>query len=72
MQGSVKATREVDLCLTEPLLRDTGGWACKRKHRNMLKSVTNAKELHQKVTNREESSILFPALGHLLNGVWIL
>ena len=72
MRGSVKATREVDLCLTEPLLKDTGGRACKRKHRNMLKSVTNAKDLHQTFTNREQSSVLFPALGHLLNGIWIL
>ena len=41
----------VDLCLIEPLLRDTNGQACKRKYRNMLKSVTNAKDLHQTFTN---------------------
>ena len=72
IRESVEATRGVDLCLIEPLLRDTSGRACKRKHRNMLKSVTNAKDLHQTFTNREESSILFPALNHLLNGIWIL
>ena len=71
MRESVEATREVDLCLTEPLLKDIGGRAYKKKCRNMLKSVTNAIDLHQTFTNQEESSILFPAFGHLLNGTWI-
>ncbi|XP_065635165.1 uncharacterized protein LOC136069941 [Quercus suber] len=71
MRESVEAIHGVDFCLTEPLLRDIGGQACNRKHRNMLKSVTNAKDLHQTFTNRRESSILFSALGRLLNGVWI-
>ena len=72
MREFVKAIQEVDLCLTKPSLKDTGGQVCKRKHRNMLRSVTNAKNLHQTFTNREESSTLCPALGHLLNKAWIL
>ena len=68
MKEFEEATREVDLYLTEPSLRDTSGRVCKRKHRNMLKSVTNSKNLHQTFTNREESLILYPAFGHFLNG----
>ena len=71
MRESVEATQEVDLCLTEPLLKDSGGRAYKKKRRKRLKSVTNAIDLHQTFTNQEESSILFPAFGHLLNGTWI-
>ena len=72
MKEFVEAIREVDLCLTEPSLKDTNGQVCKMRHMNMLRSVTNTKDLHQTFTNRKESSILYPALGHLLNGAWIL
>ena len=72
MKEFVDATQEADLCLTEPLLRGTGGRICKKRHRNMGRSVTNVRDLHQTFTNREESLILYPTLGHLLNGVWTL
>ena len=68
MRDFEEATREVDLYLIEPSLRDTSDRVCKRKHKNMLKSVTNSKNLHQTFSNWEESSILYPAFGHLLNG----
>ena len=35
MKGFVEAIQEVDLCLTEPSLRDIGGQACKEKYKNM-------------------------------------
>ena len=35
MKEFVGAIQEADLCLIEPSLRDTGGRACKRKHKNM-------------------------------------
>ena len=69
MREFVEAIQGVDLCLTELSLRDTGGRVCKKKHRNILRSVTNAKDLHQTFTNQEEYSTLCPALGHLLNRV---
>jgi len=33
--------------------------------------VTNAKDLHQTFTSQEVCLILYPSLGHLLNGAWI-
>ena len=71
IKGFVEVTQEVDLCLTELLLRDTGGQTCRRKHKSMWRSVTNAKNLHQTFTNQGESLILCPTLDHLLNGAWI-
>ena len=38
----------------------------------MLGNVISVRDLRQTFTNLEEFSILFPALGHSLNGVWIL
>ena len=35
MKGSVEATQEADLCLTELSLRDIGGRTCKKKHKSM-------------------------------------
>ena len=72
MRESVEATQEVDLCLTEPLLKDSGGRAYKKKRRNMLKSVTNAKGLPQTSTNQVESSTLSLVLSHLLSKALIL
>ena len=72
MKEFVEATHEADLCLTEPSRRAIGGQICKRKHINILRSATNAKDLPQTFTNQEVSLILYPALSLLLNGAWIL
>ena len=72
MKESVEATRGEDPYLTGPLLKDTGGPACRKKHKNILENVTNVKDSLQTLTNLEEFLILFPAFGLLLNGVWIL
>ena len=65
-------TPEEDLYLIGLLLRDTGGLACKRRHKNMSGNVINVKDSRRTFTSLEEFSILFPALGHLLNRAWIL
>ena len=72
MKEFVEVTQEEDLYLTEPLLKDTGGRACKRKHRNMLKNVISVRDMHQTFISLEEFLILFLALGFLLSGAWIL
>ena len=72
MKVFVGVTQEEDLCPIRLLLEDTGGQACKRKHKNMLGNVINVRDSRQTFTSLEEFSILFLALGHLLNGVWIL
>ena len=72
MKGFAEVTQEEDLYLTEPLLKDTSGQACKRRHKNMLGNVISVRDLRQTFTNLEEFAILFPALALLLNGVWIL
>ena len=61
-----------DLYLIGLLLRDTGGQVCKKRHKNMSGNVINVKDLRRTFTSLKEFSILFPALGHLLNGTWIL
>ena len=68
MKESAEVTREEDPYLTRPLLKDTGGQACKKKHKNMLENVTNVKDSLQTFTSLEEFLILFPTLGLLLNG----
>ncbi|XP_030930771.1 uncharacterized protein K02A2.6-like [Quercus lobata] len=46
MKKFVEVTQEEDLYLTEPLLRDTSGRECKRKHRSPFpKAVGNKKYL---------------------------
>ena len=45
MNGFVEVTQKADPCLTEPLHRDIGGWTCRRKHKNMWRSVSSAKDL---------------------------
>ena len=35
MKGFVEVTKEADLYLIEPSLRDIGGRTCKRKHKSM-------------------------------------
>ena len=72
MKGFVGVTQEGDPYLIGLLLRDIGGQACKRRYRNMLRNVISVKGLRQIFTSLEEFSILFLALGHLLNGAWIL
>ena len=61
-----------DFCLIELLLKDTGDQTCKRRHKNMLGNVISVRNSRQTFTSLEEFSILFPALSHLLNRVWIL
>ena len=72
MKEFVEVTQEEDLYLTEPLLKDTGGQECKRKHKSMLKNVINVRDSRQTFINLEEFLILFLALGLLLSGAWIL
>ena len=72
MKGFVGVTQEEDPYLIGLLLRDTGGQACKRRHRNMSRNVISVKDSRRIFTSLEEFSILFLARGHLLNGVWIL
>ena len=72
MKEFVEVTQEEDLYLTEPLLKDTGGRVCKRKHRNMLKNVISVRDSHKTFISPEEFLILFLALGLLLSGAWIL
>ena len=72
MKEFVKVTQEKDLYLTEPLLKDTGGWTCKRNYKNMLKNVISVRDLRQTFISLEEFVILFLALGLSPNGVWIL
>ena len=72
MKEFVEATHEADLCLTEPSRKAIGGQICKRKHINILRSATNAKDSHQMYTNQGESLIPYPALSHLPSGAWIL
>ena len=68
MKGSVEATQEADLCLTEASLRDIGGLTCKRKHKSMWRNVTNAKDLPKTFINQGVSLIICLAHGLLLNG----
>ena len=72
MKGFAEVTQGEDLYLTGPLLRDTGGQACRKRRKNMLESVINVKDSLQTFTSLKEFSILFPALGLLLNGDWTL
>ena len=72
MKEFVGVTQEEDLCLTDPSPKDIGGRVCRRKPKNMLRSVTKVKGLPQTSTNQAESSILSLVLGHLLNRAWIL
>ena len=72
MKGFAEVTQKEDLYLIGLLLKDTGGQACKRRHNNMLGNVISIKDSRQTFTSLEELFILFPALGLLLNGDWIL
>ena len=72
MKGFAEVTQEEDLYLIGLLLKDTGGQACKRRHKNMLGNVISVRDSRQTFTRLEELFILFPALGLLLNGDWIL
>ena len=72
MKRFVGVTQEEDPFLIELLLRDTGGQACKRRHKNMSRNVINVKDSRRIFISLKEFPILFLALGHLLNVVWIL
>ena len=72
MKGFAEVTQEEDLYLIGLLLKDTGGQACKRRHKNMLGNVISVRDSCQTFTSLEGFLILFPALGLLLNGDWIL
>ena len=72
MKEFVEVIQEEDLYLIELLLKDTGGRACKRKHKSMLKNVISVRDSHQTFISPEEFLILFLALGLLLSGAWIL
>ena len=72
MKESMEVTRGEDPYLTGPLPKDTGGQACKKKRKNMLENMTSVRDSLQTFTSLGEFLILFPALGLLLNGVWIL
>ena len=65
-------TQEEDLYLIGLLLRDTGGQACKKRHRNTSRNVIIVKDSHRTFISLEEFSILFLAHGRLLNEAWIL
>ena len=51
MKEFVGVTQEENHCPTEPSLKDIGGRACRRKPKNMPRSVINAKkdmvQIHQ-------------------------
>ena len=72
MKRFVGVTQEEDLYLIGLLLRDTGGQAYKRRHRNTSGNVISVKDSRRTFTNLEEFSIPFPALSHFLNVAWIL
>ena len=72
MKRFVGVTQEEDLYLIGLLLRDTGGQAYKRRHRNTSGNVISVKNSRRTFTSLEKFSILLPALGHLLNEAWIL
>ena len=71
MKGFVGVTQEEDLYLIGLLLRDTGGQACKRRHRNISGNVISVKDSRRTFTSLEEFLILFLSLSHLLNEAWI-
>ena len=72
MKGFMGVTPKEDPCLIGLLPRDIGGQACKRRRRNTLRNVISVKGLCQIFTSLKEFSILFLALGHLLNRAWTL
>ena len=72
MKGFVGVTQEEDPCLIGLLSRDIGGHACKRGRKNTLRNANSVKGSRRIFTSLEEISILFLALGHLLNGAWTL
>ena len=72
MKEFVGVTQEEDLCPIEPSLKDIGGRVCRRKLKNMSRSVINARDLLRTSTNQEGSSILSPVRDRLLSEAWIL
>ena len=72
MKGFVGVIQEEDFYLIGLLPKDIGGQTCKRRCRSTLRNVISVKGLRRIFTSLEEFSILFLALGHLLNGAWTL
>ena len=72
MKGFVRVTQEENLYFIGLLLRDISGQACIKRHKNTPGNVISVKGLRWTFTSLEEFSILFLALGHLLNRAWIL
>ena len=72
MKGFVGVIQEEDPCLIGLIPKDIGGQACKRSRRNTLKNAISVKGLRPIFISLEEFLTLFLALGHLLNGAWIL
>ena len=70
MKEFVEAIQEVDLYPTS--LRAIGGQIYRMKRKNMLGNVINVKDSRQTFTSLKEFLILFPVLGLLFNGDWIL
>ena len=68
MKEFVEATQEVDLYLTKPSLKATGGQIYRKKHKSIWKSVISVRGLHQTYTSQEEFLTPCLALGILLNG----
>ena len=64
--------QEEDHYPTGLLPKDIGGRTCKKKRRNMSRNAISVKDLRPIFTSLEDFSILFLALGHLLNGAWTL
>ena len=67
MNGFVGVIQEEGPYLIRLLPKDIGGQACKRRCRNMLRNAISVKDLRPIFISLEEFSILFLALGHLLN-----
>ena len=67
LKGFVEVIQEEDPNLIELLLKDIGDQACKKRCKNMLRNAINVKGLRPIFISLEEFSILFLALGHLLN-----
>ena len=72
MKEFVGVTQEEDPYLIGLLPRDISGQACKRRRKNTLRNAISVKGSRQIFTSLEEFSILFLALGHLLNEAWTL
>ena len=67
MKGFVEVIEEEGHCLTGLLTKDIGGQTCKKRHRNTLRNVINARGLHPIFISLEGCSTLFLVCGLLLS-----